>query len=708
MRLRAKKAFYSSWIQASIGVAVLLGSALGAILSSYLTQAQLESWGWRVPFLIGTLIGPVGFYIRSRVDETPAYKAAKPVESPLREVIKTYPRQTLISFSLVVLWTVCTYAILFCIPSYAQRVLGLPSWMGFSAGMMGGAVLIVATPIVGALADRSGHRPWLLGSAIAIFFSAYPMFLFINQMPGLFSLLVFELVLGLLISGYIGSILAAFGELLPTHVLSTGLSVAYNFAVTIFGGFATFTITWLIASTGSNLAPAFYIIVRGRRQRHWCAAVSRPCACCPSSPVWSFPMSIADPTRLILRNGRLLDLQKGQLISGQEVVIEGERIIDVRAEGEPAPVGARIIDLGGRTLMPGLIDCHVHVLASNANLGMNALQPNAIIMYRALPILAAMLNRGFTTVRDAGGADWALARSIQMGLIPGPRIFASGKALSQTGGHGDMRARGELLLNEPCSCCFRAGAIAGVVDGVDNVRLAVREELQQGANQIKIMASGGVSSPTDPIANTQYSEAEIRAIVDEAAAANTYVMAHAYTARAIRRAIECGVRTIEHGNLVDADTARLMAEKGAFAVPTQVTYEMLAEYGERFGLPADSVAKIEDVRQAGRNALLLFAEAGVPMGYGSDLLGEMHEYQTHELKIRAELLGNLAALRSATSVAAQILQREGELGCISAGAIADLLVVDGDPLSDIGCLVGQGEHLAMIVQGGHVRKNTLV
>ncbi|RML35945.1 Imidazolonepropionase-related amidohydrolase [Pseudomonas syringae pv. atrofaciens] len=447
--------------------------------------------------------------------------------------------------------------------------------------------------------------------------------------------------------------------------------------------------------------------VRRHRQRYWRTALSRPCARGTPTLVWSLPMSTTEATHLILRNGRLLDVQQGQLISGQEVVIEGERIVAVRAEGEPAPAGAQIIDLGGRTLMPGLIDCHVHVLASNANLGMNALQPNAIIMYRALPILAAMLDRGFTTVRDAGGADWALARSIQMGLIPGPRIFASGKALSQTGGHGDMRARGELLLNEPCSCCFRAGAIARVVDGVDNVRLAVREELQQGANQIKIMASGGVSSPTDPIANTQYSEAEIRAIVDEAAAANTYVMAHAYTARAIRRAIECGVRTIEHGNLVDADTARLMADKGAFAVPTQVTYEMLAEYGERFGLPADSVAKIEDVRQAGRNALLLFSEAGVPMGYGSDLLGEMHEYQTHELRIRAELLGNLAALRSATSVAAQILQREGELGCIAAGAIADLLVVDGDPLSDISCLVGQGEHLAMIVQGGHVRKNTL-
>jgi imidazolonepropionase-like amidohydrolase len=418
-------------------------------------------------------------------------------------------------------------------------------------------------------------------------------------------------------------------------------------------------------------------------------------------------MTTETTPRLILRNGQLLDLAKGERFGGMEVVIEADRIVAVRPQGTDIEPGAQVLDLAGRTLMPGMIDCHVHVLASNANLGMNALQPNAIIMYRALPILEAMLNRGFTTVRDAGGADWALARSIALGLVPGPRIFASGKALSQTGGHGDMRARGDLLLSEPCSCCFRAGAIARVVDGVDNVRLAVREELQQGANQIKIMASGGVSSPTDPIANTQYSEAEIRAIVDEADAANTYVMAHAYTARAIRRAIECGVRTIEHGNLVDADTARLMAEKGAFAVPTQVTYEMLAKHGAAAGLPAESVAKIEDVRLAGRNALKLFAEAGVEMGYGSDLLGDMHQYQAHELQIRAEVLGNLAALRSATTVAAKILQREGELGCIAAGAIADLLVVDGNPLDDIECLVGQGEKLAVIIQGGSIKKNTL-
>jgi len=415
-------------------------------------------------------------------------------------------------------------------------------------------------------------------------------------------------------------------------------------------------------------------------------------------------MSNVSLAALVLRNGAVLDLDKGQLVPGQDVVIEGGRIVAVRPTGVEPDQGAVVWDVAGKTIMPGLIDCHVHVLASQANLGHNALQPNAIVMYRAMPILKAMLERGFTTVRDAGGADWALARSVAMGLIPGPRIFASGKALSQTGGHGDFRARGTLLATEPCSCCFRAGAIARVVDGVESVRLAVREELQQGASQIKIMASGGVASPTDPIANTQYSEPEITAIVDEAQAANTYVMAHAYTPRAIKRAVLCGVRTIEHGNLVDLDTARLMADHGAFVVPTQVTYEMLAEHGPRYNLAAESIAKLSDVKDAGRRALSIYAEAGVEMGYGSDLLGEMHEYQSAEFLIRAEVLGNLEALRSATTIAAKILQQEAELGRIAVGAIADVLVVDGNPLRDIRCLSGQGEALVGILQEGRIIK----
>ena len=260
-------------------------------------------------------------------------------------------------------------------------------------------------------------------------------------------------------------------------------------------------------------------------------------------------------TITVISGGNVLDLSQGALLEHHHVVIEDGHIVEVTDRPVDLP-GARLIDARGKTVMPGLIDCHVHVLASNANLGTSAAQPNILAVIRALPVLSAMLGRGFTTVRDAGGADWGLTQALEGGLIPGPRIFPSGKALSQTGGHGDFRPRGDTL--EPCSCCFRAGAIARVVDGVDAVRLAVREEIQKGATQIKIMASGGVASPTDPIGNTQYSEDEIRAIVAEAEAANTYVMAHAYTGRAISRAVRCGARTIEHGNLVDEDAARLM------------------------------------------------------------------------------------------------------------------------------------------------------
>lgn len=405
-------------------------------------------------------------------------------------------------------------------------------------------------------------------------------------------------------------------------------------------------------------------------------------------------------TQILFKNGNVFDPGRGTILDRHDVLIEGDRILRVSATPIDAPA-AKAIDVSGKTVMPGLIDCHVHVLASNANLGLNAKMPAVLTAIRSLPILEAMLARGFTTVRDAGGADWGLAHAIALGLVPGPRIFPSGKALSQTGGHGDFRPRMDNL--EPCSCAFHAGAIARVVDGVDAVRLAAREEIQKGATQIKIMASGGVASPVDPIGNTQYSEDEIRAIVAEAEAAQTYVMAHAYTGRAIARAVRCGVRTIEHGNLVDREAADVMRKHGAFVVPTLVTYDALARDGARLGMPPESIAKVESVRQAGRNSLRIYADAGVPMGFGSDLLGEMHADQSGEFRIRAELLGNLEAIRSATSIAAAILQREGELGTVREGAMADLIVVAGNPLADIGFIANGAQYIDFVMQGGRLQ-----
>ena len=406
-----------------------------------------------------------------------------------------------------------------------------------------------------------------------------------------------------------------------------------------------------------------------------------------------------------LRNARVLDLAVGEL--GEEstvIVVDGKIAASGPIERVPATVDASL-DLHGQTVMPGLIDCHVHVMASHVNLGVTAKMPNALGIIQALPILKGMLLRGFTSVRDAGGADFALATAADADLIRAPRIFPSGKALSQTGGHGDFRTRSDQL--ESCACSFRIASISRVVDGVDDVRKAARDELTKGATQLKVMASGGVASPNDPIGNTGYSLDELKAIVGEADAWQTYVMAHAYTPKAIRRAVEAGVRTIEHGNLVDEETAKILKDRGVFVVPTLITYDMLSSEGPSLGLPPESISKIDDVRLVGRDAVALLHEAGVKMGFGSDLLGASHRHQSQELKIRSEIVGNLEALRSATVVAAEIIGKGEALGTIRPGAIADLLIVQGNPLVDINLLLGQGDHIAAIMKDGRFVKNEL-
>ncbi len=404
-------------------------------------------------------------------------------------------------------------------------------------------------------------------------------------------------------------------------------------------------------------------------------------------------------TLILFRNGRVLDVIGGQTIAGREVLVDGATIVEVSDRPIQSP-DARVIDLKGRTLMPGLIDAHAHAIAIDVDLGHLPAIPVSLVAHEAGAMLRAMLDRGFTTIRDAGGADKGLATAVEKDLIQGPRMFIAGKALSQTGGHGDGRS----VTTEVGTCaCTQAGAdLSRIADGVTEVRRAARDELRKGANQIKIMASGGVSSPNDPIWNLQYSEEEVRAIVEEAAAWRTYVMAHAYTPESIHRSIRFGVRSIEHANLIDAETAAFATKHGAFVVPTLATYDAMENFGTKVGLPATSLAKLSDVSKAGRQSLEILAQAGTKTGFGTDLLGVLQTYQCDEFRIRADVLPPAEILRQATINNAELIKMTGRLGVIATGAIADLLIVNGDPLANLALLEGQGENLSLIMKAGRI------
>ena len=408
---------------------------------------------------------------------------------------------------------------------------------------------------------------------------------------------------------------------------------------------------------------------------------------------------------VIFANCAILDGTRQERREDHHVLVEDGLIREV-SDRPIKSSAAETIDLGGHTLMPGLIDAHVHVIAVDQVLARLAEQPVSLVILQAARVLEGILQRGFTTIRDAGGADGGLAQAVEDGLVRGPRIFPSGQALSQTGGHGDLRPRTRSVSVVACACCESGAGLARIADGVAECRRAARDELRKGATQIKIMASGGVASPYDPVWNLQYSEAEVRAIVEEAQAWHTYVMAHAYTPEAIRRSIDFGVRSIEHGNLIDRPTAEHVASADAFVVPTLVTFDALHRFGRELGFPEASLAKLGDVREAGLRSLGILQAAGVRIGFGTDLLGAMHRYQSREFVIRAEAMAPFDVIRSATSVNAELLNCSGEIGVVAPGARADLIAVDGNPLADISLLDGQGEHLTHIMKEGVFYKRT--
>jgi imidazolonepropionase-like amidohydrolase len=402
-------------------------------------------------------------------------------------------------------------------------------------------------------------------------------------------------------------------------------------------------------------------------------------------------------TGFIFADCAVLDGTRNERRANHHVLVEGRHIREV-SDRPIKSASAETIGLAGRTLMPGLIDAHVHVLAVDAALARLSDRPVTLLTLQAAKVLEGMLQRGFTTIRDAAGADGGLAEAVEEGLVRGPRIFPSGMALSQTGGHGDVRPRTQPV--DTCACCSGGLAMSRIADGVAECRRAARDELRKGATQIKIVASGGVASPYDPIWNLQYSEEEVRAIVEEARAWHTYVMAHAYSPEAIRRSIDFGVRSIEHANLIDRATAEHVASADAFVVPTLVTYDALHRFGPELGFAEVSMAKLGEVREAGLSSLDILQAAGVKIGFGTDLLGPMHRHQSREFVIRGEAMAPFDIIRSATIVNAELLNRSAELGVIAPGARADLIAVDGDPLADISLLDGQGEHLSHIMKNG--------
>jgi len=409
---------------------------------------------------------------------------------------------------------------------------------------------------------------------------------------------------------------------------------------------------------------------------------------------------------LILKNGLLFDGSSDQLIEGASIVIENDKIREV-VTGDVQLQDAETLDLGGRFVMPGLIDAHFHAYSITFDMRRLDTMPMPLKVAHATRLLEGTLNRGYTTVRDPAGGEIGLHLAIRQGLVPGPRYFYGGKALSQTGGHGDMRPAHQS--DDVCGCTANQ-TFSEVVDGVDAVRKFCRNELRKGADHIKVFISGGVASPTDPVWMPQYTDEEIEAAVYEAGTRRKYVVAHCHSDDGARRCIKTGVRSIDHCTMITEDTAQLIkaAEGKAYAVPTLAVLEQLLQHGKELGMFEESLAKARDVHRLAYASLEYLVRSGARIGMGTDLFEErFHPMQSREFEFRADIVKPIDQLRSATSINAEIMQKQGELGCLAPGAFADLIAIESNPLQDIHIMTRPEEQFAMIMKGGELVRNRL-
>jgi imidazolonepropionase-like amidohydrolase len=415
----------------------------------------------------------------------------------------------------------------------------------------------------------------------------------------------------------------------------------------------------------------------------------------------------------VFQNVRIFDGRNAALSLLSSVLVRGSTIERISADPAATEAGAAVINGNGRVLMPGLIDAHWHMFMAAVPPAILATADPGYLNLLAARQAEATLMRGFTTIRDMGGPVFGLKRAIDEGVIVGPRIYPSGAMISQTSGHADFRSRYEIprTLGGPLSQSELAG-IAAIVDSPDEVRLRAREQLRQGASQIKLMGGGGVSSPHNPIESIQFTEAELHAAVEAAENWGTYVAVHAYTPAAIRRAIAAGVKCIEHGHLIDEPTAKLLADKGIWWSLQPLTYD--ADVFAR--MSPVSQKKALEVFAGTENAYKLAKKYKVKTAWGADILGDAGaaSRQGQYLAMMVRWYTSAEALKMATADNGELMALSGyinpypgKLGVVEVGALADLLLVDSNPLEDINLVANPGKNFVVIMKDGKIYKNTL-
>ena len=400
-------------------------------------------------------------------------------------------------------------------------------------------------------------------------------------------------------------------------------------------------------------------------------------------------------------NAQIFDCTGNEPYDNGWLVTEDETIKEIGEGTAPAFSGAEKVDCRGMTLMPGLIDAHIHLSLFDNDLGnLHRRDYPAMHYVKALRVLKDTLDQGFTTARDAGGADAGFRVAVEQKLVPGPRLTVCGKSISMTGGHADMRYSTEL--SAPAISPFSAV----IADGVAEVQRAAREQLRQGVDHLKIMAGGGCASQADEPDTTQYTIDEMKAVVHEAAAANKKVLAHCYSNNSMKMCADAGVYSIEHGNYLNEETARYLKERGCWLVPTLTTYFYMSEHGEELGIPAYFLRKMKMVRENALEAVQHAINAGLDIGSGSDVVGDGQYHKNMEIGLKAKVMGAKAAIISATRENARLMKLDKKIGTLEVGKEADLILVAGNPLKNAESITVR-DNIKLIIQKGSTYKNIL-